>query len=129
MRNRAKCKLCNSIIESFHKYDEVRCECGAIHVYGGSAMFAAFNSSENFLRLDDNDTEIPITYQEKKQDQHGQVNDEIEPHKLTKEELIQTIDDMIKSYDNLPQQAMLAPATQADQLSLLMLISSLFKSI
>ena len=36
MRNRAKCKLCSSVIESYHRYDEVSCKCGEINISGGN---------------------------------------------------------------------------------------------
>lgn len=38
------------------------------------------------------------------------------------------LDEMIKSYDRLPQGAMLAPITHSDLLSVLLLLSSLFRA-
>ena len=35
LHNRAKCKLCNDIIESTHRHDFVSCSCGEIFVDGG----------------------------------------------------------------------------------------------
>ena len=35
LRNRARCKDCGEIIESFHVHDFVRCACGKIAVDGG----------------------------------------------------------------------------------------------
>ena len=37
MRNRARCKLCKDVIESFHVHDFVQCRCGEIFVDGGHA--------------------------------------------------------------------------------------------
>lgn len=61
MRNRAKCKLCKSIIESFHSVDYVVCECGEIAIDGGDYRFKNYAKNwENFIRVDDFDNEIPI---------------------------------------------------------------------
>lgn len=35
IRNRAKCLLCNDIIESKHRHDFVSCSCGNIFIDGG----------------------------------------------------------------------------------------------
>ena len=54
MKNRAKCKLCNSIIESFHRHDYVTCACGEIAVDGGLDYFKVIaRDYANFLRIDD----------------------------------------------------------------------------
>lgn len=66
MRNRAKCKLCNSIIESFHSHDYVSCDCDEISVDGGSDfMRASAKNWENFIRIDEEDNEIPVKVIEK----------------------------------------------------------------
>lgn len=53
---------------------------------------------------------------------------EIPNYKPSRQELLEMLDEMIKSYDRLPQGAMIAPVTQADLLSVLMLMSALFRS-
>lgn len=128
MRNRAKCKQCNSIIESFMQGDYVSCKCGQIAVNHGPAMFCEALDWNNFLRLDEEDNEKPVTYKEKKQGEDESVNKDEQAHKPTKEELIRILDEMIKSYEHLPQHALMQPVTHADQLSLLIMFSSLFKS-
>lgn len=35
IRNAARCKKCLTVIESKHRHDFVRCECGSIFVDGG----------------------------------------------------------------------------------------------
>jgi hypothetical protein len=61
MRNRAKCKLCKSIIESFHSADYVGCQCGEIAIDGGDYRFKNYAKNwENFIRIDDLGNEIPI---------------------------------------------------------------------
>lgn len=130
MRNRAKCLLCNSVIESFHRHDYVTCKCGEIAIDGGlDYLRASAHNFDNFLRVDDEDHEIKVNYKDDKEGQDSKVNKEENTHKPSKEELYRMLEDMIKSYEQLPSQAMLAPVTHSDQLSLLMLVSSLFKSL
>ena len=126
MRNRAKCKLCNDVLESFIQGDYVTCSCGDVTI--GPHLYAEARDWATFVRVDDNDHEIPVQYQDKRQHQDQKINEDKETHKPSREELIRMLDELVKSYDNLPQQAMNAPVSHADQLSLLMLVSSLFKS-
>jgi hypothetical protein len=66
MRNRAKCKGCGEIIESFHRDDYVTCTCGEIAGDGGKDYYgAAAKNWNNFLRVDDFDNIIPIQVKEK----------------------------------------------------------------
>src|ERR1700679_436667 len=112
MRNRAKCKLCNSIIESFHKYDLVECKCGEISIDGGLELLnCAAKHWENFLRIDENGKEIPI-----KVEDATDKNEEIPEPKavLTRDEQIEMLDGMIKNIENLPQQAMSLPINHYD---------------
>lgn len=48
--------------------------------------------------------------------------------KPKKEELMQMLTEMINSYDRLPQHALISPITHYDMLSLLLLLSGLFRS-
>ncbi len=45
-----------------------------------------------------------------------------------KEKLLDILNEMIKSYENLPDHAMMAPITHYDYVSLLMLFRELFKA-
>jgi len=36
IHNRAQCLLCDTVIESIHRHDFVRCKCGEIFVDGGT---------------------------------------------------------------------------------------------
>jgi len=61
LRNRAKCKLCGYLIESFHRYDYVSCECGEIAVDGGKEYYKVMAKNyDNFIRIDDMGNEVPI---------------------------------------------------------------------
>jgi hypothetical protein len=48
--------------------------------------------------------------------------------KLTKKEMLKMLDEMIKSFDNLPQHAMLSFVTQSELCSVLMLLSAILRS-
>lgn len=51
MRNRARCKLCDSTIESVHRHDFVKCACGAIAVDGGKDYLRRIGEPANFIEL------------------------------------------------------------------------------
>jgi hypothetical protein len=127
MRNRAKCALCQDIIEVLVHNEYVTCKCGEITI--GSDLYARATDFKNFLRIDEEGNEKAVTYHEQDKQQNENVNGDKDAHKPTKDELILMVDEMIKSYEHLPQHALLAPVSHADQLSLLMLVSSLFKSL
>ncbi len=123
MKNRAKCKLCESIIESFHSTDYVSCKCGEISVDGGEALRCFANDFNNFLRIDDDGNEVIVLIKD-----HGS-NAEVIPVTITKkQDLIKELEEMIKSIEKLPRHAMDSPITHADFCSLMMLLSAIFKA-
>lgn len=121
MKNRAKCKLCKSEIESFHASDYVMCKCGEIFVDGGSAFKCGAKDWDNFLRVDENGNEIIITVQ-KGDIPLGKAK------KLHKKELLSMLEEIIASYERLPKQAMTTPVTHYDLLSSLLVLLSIFKA-
>lgn len=123
MRNRAKCKLCDTTIESFHDLDYVACKCSEISVSGGSKMECAAKNWENFLRVDDKGNEIIVKVMDKIIQE--QAEETIKP---TKKELIDMLDEMIKNIENLPQHAMTSAVNHYDLTSALLLLSALFKA-
>lgn len=122
MKNRAKCKLCQSIIESFHPSDYVMCKCGEIAVDGGDALRCIARDWDNFLRVDDEGNEIIVKID------GVDVKPLYNEGKPTREDLIKMLDEMIKNIEALPSHAMSAPVTHYDLVSSLILISSIFKS-
>jgi hypothetical protein len=121
MRNRAKCKLCNSIIESFTVLDKVECKCGEIAVSGGTVKYQTYARDYfNFLRVGDDDSEISVNLIDGKEMKE-------QPQK-SKKEILSMLDEMIKSYENLPQSAMTSYVTHYDLLSALLLMGALFRS-
>lgn len=126
MRNRAKCKKCSSVIESFHATDYISCNCGEIAVDGGPALRCYANNYENFLRVDDEGNEIVVTY---KSNPNGEKKEkDSSDHKPDKKELLDMLEEMIKSYERLPEHVMFAPITHADYLSGLLLLFSILRS-
>lgn len=127
MRNRAKCKLCNSIIESFHKFDYVECECGQIAVFEGDAMRCAATDYANFLRIDDNGNEIVVKYESEQAKEATDNRPADPPKQVTKEELINMLDTMIKNIENLPQHVIELPVNHYDLVSFMICISNILK--
>lgn len=142
MRNRAKCKLCNDIIESFHSHDFVFCKCKEIFVDGGTNCYRSGASDySNFMRVDDEGLEIEVRVVDSADAMKKEENDSVHaiPEKQsnqdipqstlppTKEELLHMFDDFIKTYEDLPEQAMRLPINHYDHLSLMMLIRSIVK--
>ncbi len=125
MKNRAKCKLCQNIIESFHRQDYVTCPCGEISIDGGNDFLGCrSNNFDNFLRVDDEGNEIVVKYENK-----SESDEKPNEHKrLCRDELLSLLDDMIKTIESLPQQALFSPISHYDHLSLLYLISSIFRA-
>lgn len=123
MRNRAKCKLCGDIIESMHSTDLQACKCGQIYVDGGTAMACGSYDWKNFLRVDDEGNEIIPKIQDKEKFDNLEMS-----HKPNREELIKMLDAMIENIEKLPVNAMMSPINHADFCSLMILLSSIFRS-
>ena len=128
MKNRAKCKLCESIIESFHQTDYVTCKCGEISVDGGEHHYrCAAKNWDNFLRVDDEDNIIIPTIKEKDDVKLLDIEAKEVP-KLGYEELLKMLEDMIKTIEEMPPEAMLTSVNQYDLMSLMMIVVSIFKA-
>lgn len=127
MKNRAKCKKCAQIIESFHATDYVNCKCGEIAICGGQNKLEAYAVDfTNFLRVDDNDNETSVAFKESSEEKPEELS-ETPPKVITKKELIDILDEMIKSDENLPERALHAQLTYYDLLRYMMLISNILK--
>ena len=122
MRNRAKCKLCKDIIESFCVGDEISCKCGEITIDGGTMKYLVHaNDLSNIIRIDDAGNEIiPKIVQDKEEIQ--------EVPQRTKKDLLEMLENSIKSYENLPPQAMTSHVTNYDLCSSLMLLLAILRS-
>jgi len=128
MQNRAKCKLCESIIESFHSQDYVMCKCGEIAVGGDVGDYpCAAKNWDNFLRVDDEGNTI-IPKIKNKDDVKPLYIEPNEVSKPTRDDLIKILDDMVKSIEKLPPEAMTTYVNQYDLMSFLMILSAIFKA-
>ncbi len=126
MKNRAKCKLCLSIIESFHDLDYVTCNCGHISVSGGSRLECSAENWSNFVRVDEKGNEIIVKVVDP-----DELIDDVKPlynESISKEDKLKMLEEMIKSYESLPPQALSTPITHYDFLSALVLFSSILRS-
>lgn len=123
MRNRAKCRLCGSIIESMHAQDLVLCKCGQIFVEGGDAMKCGANDWANFMRVDDEGNEIMIQVSES-----AATNLPTPAIRPTHAEMLQMLGDMIAALGNLPPRALDSPITHYDLMSALILIEQIMRS-
>lgn len=129
MRNRAKCMVCQDIIESVHVHDYVMCKCGQIAVDGGNngTWRAAAYEWSNFIRIDDEGNEVtPKIVEKKDMEENPKTMDVIHPKDpVTKEDRLQILNDMILRCENLPEAAMGSPLNQYDYLSLLYMMRSI----
>jgi len=149
MKNRAKCKLCSSTIESFHRenHDEcsyredyVECTCGEIAIWGGPDNYnLSYNDINNFLRIDDEGNEIVVKEGEIVDKEGESVVKEGESDKSdvkpldndtkpTRKELIEMLDTMAKNIEDLPSYAKQTPCNQYDMLALISLLSLILKT-
>jgi len=112
MRNRAKCKLCNSIIESFHSFDFVQCTCKEIFVDAGEGLRCGAKNWDNFLRVDEEGKEFAPYVKEI-------AEEPPKKDKPTKEEALEALSELINSYDNLPAEALYAPVNHSDMKTIL----------
>ncbi|MDE3022097.1 MAG: hypothetical protein KGI54_09565 [Pseudomonadota bacterium] len=131
MRNRAKCRLCGDVIESFHQHDYVRCSCDQIAVDGGNH----YHKCEavdwvNFIRIDDEGNEILPKIVDQIADARKPIDTVIsEPPPLSRDEKMMMLKQMADSYDRLPQSAMMVSPTNYDMHALIILLHSILKEI
>lgn len=131
MRNRAKCKLCLSIIESFHEHDYVGCKCGEIAIDGGDKYLrASAKDFRNFLRVDDHGDEIivKVVNDDAQGEEKSSQNADENPCKPNRKELLDELKVMIENIEKLPTHALSLPITHYDFVSALMLLSAIFRS-
>lgn len=126
VRNRAQCKLCGDIIESFHHHDYVTCKCGEISVDGGLAYSKCSAMHwENFLRIDDEGNVIIPVIIEKDIDKVQDIEDKAEFPPPTKAELLVKLGQELEELEKLPSNALI----NRDQLCYsLLIIKTLFEN-
>ena len=136
MRNRAKCKLCDDIIESKQTWDFVTCKCGEISIDGGPSEHRRCLAHNwcNFVYLDDDDTERPLTIRKLEENPKDQVAEE-KADESDKEcvvagkrdELMGVLRETLKNSESLPPHVRSSFVTYADLDGLVSLIYAILK--
>jgi hypothetical protein len=128
VKNRAKCRLCGDILESFHRFDEVFCNCGEISISGGDQLLITqARDYKNFLRIDDEGNEIIVKVVDSSDNSSKKNDPSNENAPIGRQEKLEMLDGMIKNIENLPHYAMTSPVTQYDLYSFMLLVSSILK--
>ncbi len=118
MNIKGKCKKCLSVIEP--RINEIiSCKCGEITFEGVARSVVCATSTDNYLEVDDQGNEIVKFEEESKK----------ATSPPTSKELIGLLDNMIKSYEELPTYAMTTAVNNYDMLSSLLLFRSLFSTL
>ena len=118
--NRAKCKLCQTIIESLDYVKYTRCECGEIYVGGGDKLYCGANNWSNFLRLDEEGNEIEPTV--------SLEADQAPQGRPTRQDLLKMLSEMIDTYEKGSEALLQSQVTHYDLWSSLLLVQQLFLS-
>lgn len=120
MRNKAKCKICQCIIQTISEEEWVACECGNLAMIGGEkGPRMRFNELSEIVMIDDSDNEV---IPKMKKD-----TEEARP-KPTKKELLKILDEMNQRIEEMPPQAAVMAITHYDFSSLLILLASIFRA-
>ena len=126
MRNRAKCKLCKDVLESFHRHDYVTCSCGQISIDGGNDYYkAAALDWANFIRVDDEDNEIIPKVVDENMPLDKGFSEETLSKPITKKDLLNQLNSMVENIERLPDVAMTLPINHYDFVSALILIQAI----
>ena len=129
MRNRAKCKLCEEIIESKAQHDYVICKCGEIGVDGGEAWPRCLARDwRNFIRIDDGDNEVIPTIVDKEPEVVEEKLEKI-ADRLTTADHLGAINSMIEAIERLPDHEMIKPITHYDYYSMLLVVREVLRSV
>lgn len=139
-KNRAKCKLCEEIIESKHSHDYVTCKCGEISIDGGpstgdggSCWRGRAKDYRNFLSIDNEGRVIGVTHIE---DEPIKSIEEKEDNKELQEEVFipltraQKVDELkrLREYsEGLPPAAQYQFVTETDFQRLLLVLESILR--
>lgn len=124
MRNRAKCRLCGEVLESFHRHDYVECKCKEISIDGGADYFkCGARDWANFVRLDDTDNEVPIKVQEG----NAEAKDAVLEPLASREEMLANLKTEIDAIEQLPEPALRMPVSQFELWKVMSMFYALMK--
>lgn len=124
VKNRAKCRLCASIIESVNVHDYVECKCGEIAIDGGDDYHKTYaRSYDNFLRVDDEGNEVVVKVVDK--EEPSPLQPDVKPNR---DQLIEMLNQMELSIERLPEHAKTSFITQYDYAALISLLHMILKA-
>jgi len=130
MKNRAKCRKCGDIIESFHADDYVTCTCDEIAVDGGAALRCYSRDWSNFVRVDDENNEIIPKVIDKTKTNEKDAQDTLEASiPISSKELLDQLQRSIDKYDDMPENAMMQPVLHFELVNYQLLVSELFRRL
>ena len=128
MKNRAKCKLCGSVIESVALMDYIACDCGEIAIAGGAYELLTYAKDfTNFLRVDDLGNEIVVQYKEQISSSDQDEKPDEPKERMTREECLYMLDHLIKNIEDLPDHVKMSPINHYDLISFMLVISNILK--
>jgi hypothetical protein len=132
MRNRAKCKVCGDILESFHEHDWVSCKCAEISICGGNIRLeCAAKDWKNFLRVDDLDHIIVPKVVQKDAEKLQQDDNAItlQSDRPDFKEKLDMLKSMVNHFEELPKHVMESPINHYDFYSMALVIISLLEQL
>ncbi len=128
MRNRAKCKLCSDVLESFHRGDNILCSCGEIAIGGGDHRFHCWAKNwKNFERVADDDTILSVKIMDSDAMDDAVEQESVQQMKPNKQTLLETINYFIQNMESQPQEMMCTQLTQYDLLAIYILFRSILQ--
>lgn len=130
--NRAKCALCNDIVQSCFSYDEAVCICGEVHVKGGElqGFKASSGNWANILVVDDVGNRICTDKDDGNGDNEEGARSEMPSQAVlgvTKEELIDAFADNLASIEKLPNHVLDSFVTTRDFLNCMLIIVNILR--
>lgn len=127
-RNRAKCNKCGDVLESFHMDDYVKCSCNEISISGGTdRYYCAANDWNNFIRLDDDDSEIKVIVQKQQENSNDDNASYVSAH--DKHVKLNMLKNFLSSFERLPQHEQFSFVTQSELNSVVSLLSSILEEL
>lgn len=124
LKSQAICKLCKIVVRVTPTVVFRTCSCGEID-YTAGVTGPVWNAQDvkNIAFIDDDGSEIPST--ESSENTTESTQQKTRP---SKKEMVEMLKTYVKSYENLPMHALMAPVTHSDLVSTLLLIVSILET-
>lgn len=129
MKNRAKCKLCLTIIESHFEGDVCYCRCGEICVFGGPSMDMSPFGSPHFLRVDDLGNEVVVQYKSVNETKESDDAVDQEPEQLHVEDPLHYLESIFELDEQFLNKGHNQPMTRSEVMLYMRAIIKLFNGM